>query len=250
MSSGCAARWRTLTLDGVMQAPGPDFGMLGHVCAAFAVLLSLAVAGCGESDGPTSPTGPSGLDHRNRAARVHGLERPGGPICRPTAQACVIGVGTTHTHPSWRAFAAIPLQAGAARPVQTHVHRPARRYPCVSPGERSELLRRESDRCGHAERVREQCQPDPEHDDARQRGRARLCVHGGAERDGQSVGPAWQSPRLETRIGWAGHRSPYQSELYVWEVMKFWAEPRRRRVSRRRRPWSSVRKRLTPGSAG
>jgi hypothetical protein len=29
----------------------------------------------------------------------------------PSAQACVSGVGVTHTHPSWRDFAAIPLQA-------------------------------------------------------------------------------------------------------------------------------------------
>ena len=28
-----------------------------------------------------------------------------------SAQACVSGVGVTHTHPSWRSFAAIPLQA-------------------------------------------------------------------------------------------------------------------------------------------
>jgi len=28
----------------------------------------------------------------------------------PSAQACVSGVGATHTHPSWRSFAAIPLQ--------------------------------------------------------------------------------------------------------------------------------------------
>jgi hypothetical protein len=27
-----------------------------------------------------------------------------------SAQACVSGVGMTHTHPSWRSFAAIPLQ--------------------------------------------------------------------------------------------------------------------------------------------
>ena len=27
-----------------------------------------------------------------------------------SAQACVTGVGTTHTHPSWRSFAGIPLQ--------------------------------------------------------------------------------------------------------------------------------------------
>ena len=29
----------------------------------------------------------------------------------PSAQACVDGVGATHTHPSWRNFAGIPLQA-------------------------------------------------------------------------------------------------------------------------------------------
>lgn len=28
----------------------------------------------------------------------------------PAAQACVTGVGATHIHPSWRSFAAIPLQ--------------------------------------------------------------------------------------------------------------------------------------------
>jgi hypothetical protein len=28
-----------------------------------------------------------------------------------SAQACVSGVGATHAHPSWRSFAAIPLQA-------------------------------------------------------------------------------------------------------------------------------------------
>jgi hypothetical protein len=29
----------------------------------------------------------------------------------PSAEACVIGVGATHIHPSWRSFAGIPLQA-------------------------------------------------------------------------------------------------------------------------------------------
>jgi hypothetical protein len=38
-----------------------------------------------------------------------------GPTARrsdlpPSAQACVTGVGATHIHPSWRAFAGIPLQ--------------------------------------------------------------------------------------------------------------------------------------------
>ena len=76
---------------------------------AFAVVLSLALPGCGGSDESTSPTGPTGR-HSNRAARVHGLDDAASRL-PASAQACVNGVGATHTHPSWRAFAAIPLQA-------------------------------------------------------------------------------------------------------------------------------------------
>ena len=74
---------------------------------AFAVVLSLAMPGCGESDRPTSPTGST-------TARV--LLVFMGSTTRRTdlpasAQACLNGVGPTHTHPSWRGFAGIPLQA-------------------------------------------------------------------------------------------------------------------------------------------
>ncbi len=33
------------------------------------------------------------------------------PDLPASAQACVAGVGVTHTHPSWRNFAAVPMQA-------------------------------------------------------------------------------------------------------------------------------------------
>lgn len=74
---------------------------------AFAVVVSLAMLGCGESDAPTSPPGSSTATVRlvfmGSTARRTDLP--------PSAQACVNGVGATHTHPSWRSFAAIPLQA-------------------------------------------------------------------------------------------------------------------------------------------
>ena len=73
---------------------------------AFALVLSLAVLGCSESDGPTAPTGSTAtvrLVFMGSTTRRTNLPA--------SAQACVNGVGPTHTHPSWRSFAAIPLQA-------------------------------------------------------------------------------------------------------------------------------------------
>src|SRR5688500_5242364 len=76
----------------------------------FAVVLSLALPGCGRSDESTSPAGPTGptatsvrLVYMGATARRADLPA--------SAQACVNGVGAAHTHPSWRAFAALPLQA-------------------------------------------------------------------------------------------------------------------------------------------
>jgi hypothetical protein len=73
------------------------------------IALGLAVAtlGCNDSRGPSSPTGPS------TTATVRIVFT--GPTARrsdlpPSAQACANAVGATHTHPSWRNFAAIPLQ--------------------------------------------------------------------------------------------------------------------------------------------
>jgi len=70
----------------------------------FAVVLAATIASTGCDEDVTSPT-PSGV----RIIFV-------GPTARrsnlpASAQACVNAVGVTHIHPSWRSFAAIPLQA-------------------------------------------------------------------------------------------------------------------------------------------
>jgi len=74
---------------------------------AIAAALSLATLGCDDSNGPpTTPSGPTTATVRivfmGATARRSDL-----PV---SAQACVSGVGATHTHPSWRNFAGIPLQ--------------------------------------------------------------------------------------------------------------------------------------------
>jgi len=72
-----------------------------------ALVLSVAIAGCGSNLSPApSPTATSAtvrIVFQGSTARRTDLP--------PSAQACVNGVGATHTHPSWRAFAGIPLQA-------------------------------------------------------------------------------------------------------------------------------------------
>jgi hypothetical protein len=76
---------------------------------AIALALSLMALGCDESTGPSAPTVPPG----STAATVR-IVFMGATARRSdlpaSAQACVSGVGATHTHPSWRNFAAIPLQ--------------------------------------------------------------------------------------------------------------------------------------------
>ena len=76
---------------------------------AFVVALSLATLGCDEPDGPSPPTTPSGST--TATVRIVFM----GATARRTdlpasAQACVNGVGATHTHPSWRSFATVPMQ--------------------------------------------------------------------------------------------------------------------------------------------
>ena len=90
--------------------------------ARVAVLaLVLATLCCNESRTPTSPApvaapaptpAPAPVGPTLATVRLVFL----GATARRTdlpasAQACVNGVGVTHTHPSWRDFAAIPLQA-------------------------------------------------------------------------------------------------------------------------------------------
>jgi len=73
---------------------------------AFAVALSLAALACDESDGPSTPSGSTTGTVRIvfMGATARRTDLPA------SAQACVNGVGTTHTHPSWRSFATVPMQ--------------------------------------------------------------------------------------------------------------------------------------------
>jgi hypothetical protein len=77
---------------------------------AVALALGVTMMGCDEPTRPSPPTAPPGpatatirIVFMGATARRSDLPA--------SAQACVDGVGMTHTHPSWRGFAAIPLQA-------------------------------------------------------------------------------------------------------------------------------------------
>lgn len=69
--------------------------------------LTIAVVACKSSKNGSAPTAPSGslatVRIVYRGATVRRTDLPA------SAQACVAGVGATHTHPSWRDFAGIPL---------------------------------------------------------------------------------------------------------------------------------------------
>lgn len=69
-------------------------------------MVAICSVACGRE--PVSPTSPAPT-----VATVRIVFR--GPTAQradlpASAQACVQGVGATHTHPSWRGFAGIPLQ--------------------------------------------------------------------------------------------------------------------------------------------
>jgi hypothetical protein len=67
------------------------------------MLLAIATSGCSD-DGPTSPgTGPATIRIVFQGSTIRRADLPASVI------GCANGVGTTHTHPSWRDFAAIPL---------------------------------------------------------------------------------------------------------------------------------------------
>jgi len=82
------------------------YRMPALILVAFFAVGAIA---CGDDSPSESPTGPTAS-----VATVRLVFR--GSTTRRTdlpasAQACVDGVGATHTHPSWRGFAGIPLQA-------------------------------------------------------------------------------------------------------------------------------------------
>jgi hypothetical protein len=72
-----------------------------------ALALCVALAACRSNPSPApAPTATSGAVRIvYQGSTVRRTDLP------PSAQACVDGVGATHTHPSWRNFAGIPLQA-------------------------------------------------------------------------------------------------------------------------------------------
>ena len=81
-------------------------GVYGRL-VLLAFFVGVAASACDEKTGPSSPTSAS------RVATVR-IVLAGSTTRRfdlpASADACVNGVGVTHIHPSWRSFAAIPLQ--------------------------------------------------------------------------------------------------------------------------------------------
>jgi hypothetical protein len=74
-----------------------------------AIVAALASPAC--DDTPASPT-PPGSPSTAATVRIVFLGSTTRRSDLPaSAQACVSGVGATHVHPSWRSFAAVPLQS-------------------------------------------------------------------------------------------------------------------------------------------
>jgi hypothetical protein len=76
---------------------------------AAAAALAIAALGCEGGGSPVTPSpqagsAPAAVRIVFTGATARRSDLP------PSAQACVSGVGATHIHPSWRDFAAIPLQ--------------------------------------------------------------------------------------------------------------------------------------------
>lgn len=68
---------------------------------AVVAALAVATSACDEPNEPSAATATVRIVFQGATARRTDLPA--------SAQACVNGIGATHTHPSWRAFAAIPL---------------------------------------------------------------------------------------------------------------------------------------------
>lgn len=99
-----------MEICGIVRAIPAQVQLMCRIPAQLLVaVFALGAIGCGGDPPSQSPTGPSAtvatvrLVFRGATARRTDLPA--------SAQACVGGVGATHTHPSWRAFAGIPLPA-------------------------------------------------------------------------------------------------------------------------------------------
>ena len=80
--------------------------MTARTLLASAVVILFGVA-CGSDRAPTAPTPPPTAPPTVTIVLEGSTSRR--TDLPPSAQACVNGVGPTHIHPSWRAFAGIPL---------------------------------------------------------------------------------------------------------------------------------------------
>jgi hypothetical protein len=75
--------------------------------AGVVAALGVAMFGCDRANSPSFPTAPGGAVAVRIVLMGSTTRRSDLPAF---AEACVNGVGATHIHPSWRSFAAIPLQ--------------------------------------------------------------------------------------------------------------------------------------------
>lgn len=75
---------------------------------SIAVAVAFVTPACDEPNGPSPSPSPSPTIATVRIVFMGATTRRSD--LPASAQACVNGVGATHTHPSWRAFDAIPLQ--------------------------------------------------------------------------------------------------------------------------------------------
>src|SRR5262245_43883283 len=86
------------------RRPGRAEARVYKTFVACAALAALCQWGCTKSSmQPSSAAPPLRIVFRGSTSRRADLP--------PSAQACVEGVGVTHTHPGWRNFASIPLTA-------------------------------------------------------------------------------------------------------------------------------------------
>ena len=74
-----------------------------------AVAAILAISACDETPTSSSPTPQPGASTATVRFVFQGATTRRGDL-PASAEACVSGVGATHIHPSWRDFAAMPLQ--------------------------------------------------------------------------------------------------------------------------------------------
>jgi hypothetical protein len=92
----------------VRLEPGtPYYGRVKRAIGLAAV-ISLAAVGCDDTNGPSSPSERASTTVTVRIVFLGSTARRAD--LPSSAAPCVSGVGATHTHPSWRSFAAFPLQ--------------------------------------------------------------------------------------------------------------------------------------------